>query len=207
MAGLPRKNTLLRDDFIYENGKPKEGTVGHNFLIGEKLKSFNEGYLAARKDMTDSMCERLEKLAKMDIEGYKECPPLMPEFAGCEKSLQCLLNYVEALRGQFNNTNKNNFRESSHNLLLKTERVYGYKRGELVNPYLRGTIKRYYDNRSVEGKRIKAEKEQAHKENLRRNTAAWRARKALEASGPDASDVLINVETEIITEEEPETKD
>lgn len=200
MAGLPRKNTLLRDDFIYENGRPKEGTVGYNFLVKEKLSAFNEGYLAARKDIAKFFYKRLESLAKMDTDGYNECQPLPTDFDNYEIILQCLYNYIDGLRSQLNNTNKNNFKEGSHNLLLKTERLLGYKKGELINTYLKGNTKRYYDNRSAEAKKMKAEKEQAYREVIRKNTAAWRARKALEATGPDATDVLINVKTEIKTE-------
>ena len=147
MAGLPRKDTNLRDNYIYADGRPKEDSLGHQYLIQEKLKSFNEGYTVATNDFNKLLYTHLYNLISMNFEEYDKLPELPNSFEMLKPLLKCVRNYSEGLRSQINNTNKTNYREGSRGHVLFAERALKVKRGTFLNKLIRAYEKRIGTNR------------------------------------------------------------
>lgn len=181
MAGLPRKDTTLRADYIYSDGRPKESSLGHQHLINEKLKSFNEGYTAATKDIIKILYDHLYNLISMNFEEYERLPELPESLDSLKPLLKCVQNYSEGLRGQINNTNKTNYREGSRSHVLFAERTLKVKRGTFLNNLIRAGEKRIQPARPGRKPSINEKPSKTKQDN---------------DFIPDPTDELINVVTE-----------
>lgn len=133
------------------NGAPIPGTNQYFYLEEEKKKSFNAGYKAGVEFVLKDMEKRLEDLVMFrsnvdeedDLCKLKDLPKTFPLIY---KYFRCLYGYIRGLKTQINNTNVTNFREGTHKMLLRTERILKRKRGEIINPLLGKKLKPYVDN-------------------------------------------------------------
>lgn len=166
MAGLPRKNTMLRDDFIYADGRPKEDSIGHEFFVREKLKAFDEGYRTAKTDLAKQLDDILRPLIMMDFDTYEKATPLSKEFDNVSVYLKCIFNYIKGLRSQINNRNKTNYREGSRSLLMATERLLGMRKGDILNGLLQARESKFIDGRINRKPTIKTTSCKHHEEEI-----------------------------------------
>lgn len=134
------------------NGAPIPGTDQYFYLEDEKQKSFRAGYKAGVEFVLKDMEQRLEDLVYFrsnqdeedDLRKLQDLPKTFPMIY---KYFRCLYGYIRGLKTQINNTNVTNFREGTHKMILRTERILKRKRGEIINPLLGKKLKPYVDNR------------------------------------------------------------
>lgn len=159
--GLPRKNSLLSDHLVSEDGTLRPDTELYeyytNLIKATGQQRYKDGYNAGVEFVLTDMTNRLDKLVRMHIEDYNNLVPL-PDYA---KNLQQIMDglciYVEALKSQINNKNPNNFKDGSRMAVLRAERCCGQDRGSFINSLISKNEAKYKTHAELnEGARKKA---------------------------------------------------
>ena len=150
MAGLPTKNSQFEEQFMYPDGAPKEGTKGYYYLQMALQKAEYKAYLAGVKFTINDIAKRLEPLVYMTFDEENEeekFEPLPPYADRLEKLIKCLKEYSKGLKTQINNLNRTNFREGTRTLILRSERILGEKKGDIINPLLKVRVSKITETR------------------------------------------------------------
>lgn len=163
--GLPKKQSAFAETILTNDGQPKVGTDMYFLLEEAKKDARREGYIDGLKYSLNFFKNCLKKLVYFDVDDsdelnkeYKKIPESYKEL---RKYLECLTYYIKNLKTQINNTNKNNYREQTHKMVLHTEYVLRKKRGEIINTLLGKKLKQYSPNeRPVTVKKTTTEKKE-----------------------------------------------